>query len=272
MNTNKIVFQTILVATLSSGIVACATPEKHPAIEDAKAALESAERDDKVKKYAPVPLAEAEEQFNQAKTLWKEGADEVVIEHQAYLAKQRAAIAKEKGEIGAAEEAIDEARAKRDDLRIQAREYEAEQAIERAESLEDQVEKLKARKTERGMVLTLGGVLFDYNKANLKPGAYRRIDRLAEFLEENKKHHVLIEGFTDSKGPEAYNQRLSERRANAVREALRQRGIRGSRIQVRGYGEAYPVASNDTPAGRAQNRRVEIIISEGDSEIPQRGS
>jgi outer membrane protein OmpA-like peptidoglycan-associated protein len=272
MNTDRIAFQTILVATLMSGLVACATPEKHPAIEEARTALTSAEHNTKVKQYAPVPLAKAEAQFKQAETLSKEGADDAEIEHQAYLAKQRAAIAIVEGERHAAEKTIEKARAKRDDLRLQVSKRKAKQAAERAESLEKQIEKLKARKTERGLVLTLSDVLFDFNKAELKPGAYRTVDRLADFLKKNEKRHILIEGFTDSKGSEAYNQRLSERRANTVREALLQRRISASRIRLRGYGEAYPVATNDTPAGRAQNRRVEIIVSDRDGEIPQRTS
>lgn len=285
MKANKIAYHLTIVGALILGLVGCGTPQKHPAVEDARAALASAENP-KVSQYAPVPLEEAKEQFNKAEALWKKGADEEKIKHQAYLAKQRAAIAIEKGEIRAAEKSVQQARAERDQVRIQARAQEteiareraerraqeAEQAMARAESLEGEIEDLKARETERGIVLTLSDVLFDYNKAQLNAGAYRTVDRLANFLKEHPERKVLIEGFTDSSGPQDYNKQLSERRANALREALLQRGIGANRVNVRGYGEAFPVASNDTNAGRAQNRRVEVIISDVKGMIPERGS
>jgi outer membrane protein OmpA-like peptidoglycan-associated protein len=111
-------------------------------------------------------------------------------------------------------------------------------------------------------VLTLGDVLFDTNKATLKPGADQRIDRLATFLQKNPNERLIIEGYTDSTGSEEYNQELSQRRAQAVAEVLAGQGIPASRYQVVGKGQAFPVASNATPAGRQQNRRVEVVFSD----------
>ena len=149
----------------------------------------------------------------------------------------------------------------------QAREAEA-----RARLLETQLSELQARKTDRGMVVTLGDVLFDSGRAQLKPGGMRTIQKLAEFMRQYAQRRVAIEGFTDSLGRESFNQELSERRANSVRLLLIDMGVDPARIEVRGYGKAYPVASNDNVAGRQLNRRVEIVISDDDGVIRPRVS
>jgi len=124
---------------------------------------------------------------------------------------------------------------------------------------------LDAKKTDRGLVVTLGDVLFDTNKAQLSSGGMRGVQKLSDVLKQYPQRNVLIEGFTDSTGSDSLNQELSDRRANAVRTALLDTGISADRIANRGYGPNYPVASNATTAGRQLNRRVEIIVS-GDSE------
>jgi outer membrane protein OmpA-like peptidoglycan-associated protein len=143
----------------------------------------------------------------------------------------------------------------------QASQAQAASARARAKSLEAQLAELKAKPTERGMVLTLGDVLFDTGKANLNPGAARTLDQLVAFLTENPQRTIAIEGYTDALGSDATNQVLSERRAIAVKNALIDRGIAPNRVSARGLGESSPVASNDNAAGRQQNRRVEIIVS-----------
>jgi OOP family OmpA-OmpF porin len=108
---------------------------------------------------------------------------------------------------------------------------------------------------------TVGEAYFDFDKADLKTADGAR-DVLAEVLRvmrDNPTLHVMVEGHTDSVGSDAYNQKLSERRANAVEAYLVRQGIDASRIDTRGYGETRPVATNSTAAGRAQNRRAEII-------------
>lgn len=142
----------------------------------------------------------------------------------------------------------------------EAKALEAELAREEIENLRRQMAELEAEQTERGLVLTLGDVLFETGKADLMPGAMRSIDKLARFLQENPEREVLVEGHTDSVGSDAYNLNLSQRRAESAATALMARGIGADRITTRGYGEAYPEASNATQAGRQQNRRVEIVI------------
>jgi outer membrane protein OmpA-like peptidoglycan-associated protein len=99
---------------------------------------------------------------------------------------------------------------------------------------------------------------FDFDKATLKPGGKERIDEVIRAMKDNPQLHVLVEGHTDSIGSDAYNQKLSERRANAVRDYLISRGIESTRITTRGLGESQPVADNKTKEGRAKNRRVDI--------------
>jgi outer membrane protein OmpA-like peptidoglycan-associated protein len=110
--------------------------------------------------------------------------------------------------------------------------------------------------------LTLGDVLFDTGEATLKAGAATTIDRLAQFMRDYPEHAVRIEGHTDSTGSDETNRSLSERRAQSVRDALLARGLAAERIATLGYGEAQPIANNDTAAGRQQNRRVEIVVSD----------
>lgn len=122
------------------------------------------------------------------------------------------------------------------------------------------VEITNLRQTSRGLVISLSDVLFDVDKATIKPGAERSIERIAKVLEQFPEHEIAVEGHTDATGPDAYNQTLSEERAASVRTALVQSGVTSSRITSRGFGEEKPVATNTTAAGRQQNRRVEIVV------------
>jgi outer membrane protein OmpA-like peptidoglycan-associated protein len=182
------------------------------------------------------------------------------------LAEQRAReaeLARQLAEERARE--IDMARLEAEKAQEKARELAA-----RAEELSRQVSELEARETERGLVVTLGDLLFDTGEAQLKEGGARAVDKLAAFLNEYPERNVLIEGFTDSTGEEQYNQSLSDQRANAVRDALLADGIDPDRMRAVGYGEQFPVADNETAEGRARNRRVEVIISDPEGNIPDR--
>jgi outer membrane protein OmpA-like peptidoglycan-associated protein len=129
-----------------------------------------------------------------------------------------------------------------------------------ADQLMKEVSQLKGQLTERGIVLTMGDVLFATDQSTLSPNANRNVEKLAEFLQKYPNRNVLIEGHTDSVGTDEYNLSLSHRRAEAVKEALVAKGIDPGRIWTKGYGKKYPVASNDNPTGRQLNRRVEVII------------
>jgi len=217
---------------------------------------------------------------------------------EAEAARRQAEIAQKTADEQAAALAAASAQAQRDEALIAARLAEAETArqqaaaaqqaadqqavaldaaraqAERDQALiaqqEQQLKELDAKKTERGMVITLGDVLFAVNKAQLSAGGVRNVQKLAAFLNQYPQRKVLIEGHTDSTGSRSINQPLSEQRADAVRSALAGMGISGDRIETRGYAETYPVASNNTAAGRQLNRRVEIILSDDSGNIVPR--
>lgn len=216
-------------------------------------------------------------------------------------AQRQAEIARQTADQQAAALAAANAQAQRDEQLIAARQAEAEEARQRAEAAqqaaeqqaaaladaraqaerdqaliaqqETQLQELKelnAKQTDRGMVITLGDVLFSVNKSDLSPGGMRNVQKLASFLNKYPERKVLIEGHTDSTGSDSLNQALSERRAEAVRAALVGTGISADRVTTRGYGKAYPVATNNTAAGRQLNRRVEIILSDQSGNIVPR--
>jgi len=151
-------------------------------------------------------------------------------------------------------------RAARQETQAKQARQAAQAAQEQAKKLASELEALQAKKTDRGMVLTLEDVLFDTGSAVLKPGADRMLDRISSFLKEHPERTVQVEGHTDSVGSAEYNQSLSERRAFAVKDALVARGVDPGRISARGFGEDMPEVGNDTAAGRQQNRRVEIVL------------
>jgi outer membrane protein OmpA-like peptidoglycan-associated protein len=134
-------------------------------------------------------------------------------------------------------------------------------ARQRAEELQSQIDILNARNTDRGLVVTLGDVLFETGRADLKGGNVKNLNNLADFLNKYENRTVLIEGHTDNVGDDNYNQGLSLRRADAVRSYLISKGVSGSRMNSFGMGETTPVSSNDSSTGRQQNRRVEVIIA-----------
>jgi len=120
---------------------------------------------------------------------------------------------------------------------------------------------LETRETARGLIVNVSDVLFDTGSANLKPGAREKLARVAGILATHADLHIEVEGHTDSVGTAEYNQRLSERRAQSVRDYLVQQKIPPTTVDTTGFGKSRPVASNDTAAGRQQNRRVEMVVS-----------
>lgn len=213
-------------------------------------------------KLAEETIAEAEGVRNevqlQARTAEAEAArDEADASRLEAEARTRDAVASR----NLAEQRADEA---------QRANQQTEQALAQARVLAERIAQLEAEQTARGLVLTLGDVLFDVGKSDLKPGSQRAIDQLASFLNEYAARNVLIEGFTDNTGSTESNQNLSSDRAAAVKAALMARGIGDSRVRTTGYGETFPRATNDTAEGRQQNRRVEVIISDESGSIPTR--
>lgn len=163
---------------------------------------------------------------------------------------------------GDARLAADMARAQAEAERLRAMEAQDDAEVARAEllAMRQMLEDLEAKQTERGLVVTLGDVLFEVDRAELKPGAQRNLDKLVNALRAHPDTTIAIEGHTDSTGSSGYNESLSQRRAMAVQDYLVSHGIDFHRLSARGLGESFPVAANDQAAGRQQNRRVEIVI------------
>jgi len=173
---------------------------------------------------------------------------------EADAAKGQVAAARAEG--AAQKVAADQARGEADTAHAAAASSE-----QQAAELQRQIDVLQAKPTDRGLVVTLGDVLFTTGRADLQPGAVGNLSRLVTFLDKYPDRTVAIEGYTDSVGSEDYNQRLSERRADAVKSYLARQGIGSTRLAASGKGESDPVAANDSASGRQQNRRVEVIIS-----------
>jgi outer membrane protein OmpA-like peptidoglycan-associated protein len=257
--------------TIGMGLVlvlaACATmPASNAALENARIAVQTAEADPNVAKYAPLDLDVARKDLSNAENAALHHQD-AEASQSAYLAAQNARLAQARGAAKADSARVAAGQVERDQIMLAARTREADHAkLEAANSKQEtarvqaELDALKATPTERGMVLTLGDVLFDTGRAELKPGATRNLDQLAQFLAEHPERRVQVDGFTDSVGTDEYNQELSQLRADAVRAALIGRGVDASRIGTQGYGKGYPVASNGDPGGRQLNRRVEVVI------------
>ena len=266
-------------------------PQNNPLLMEAEQAYSKAEKDSLIVMKAPVALKEAEEALEQSQQLWEEGAKKQLIEHYAYIANQKTKIARETAKLNAAQDEVERAESERKEVLIEARKAEAiaaeqraanalqelqkeraeaEKARKEATELADRLSEMEARQSERGMVLTLSDVLFDFDSSNLKSGANKVVSELATFLNNYPERTVQIEGFTDSIGSAEYNKNLSQRRADALKQALIRAGISSQRIETVGYGEKFPVATNMNEAGRQQNRRVEVIISNENGVVTQR--
>lgn len=137
---------------------------------------------------------------------------------------------------------------------------EAELAMEQANTLRRQLENLQLRQTESGVVVTLGDVLFESGETTLRDEALASLVEVVDLLQSEPEKAIRIEGHTDSTGEATTNLRISEQRANAVMDALVSLGVDPDRVTAAGMGEDFPIASNDTEEGRAQNRRVDVIL------------
>lgn len=293
-----------LAATLLLG--ACSSlPADNAALMSARAAFESARNNPQTRELAAAELSAAGIALNRANEAFTRRDKLAEVDHLAYLASQRVAVAQQTARQKAADAQLLSAEAERDRSRLAARTSEADSAQmlaqrsqqeaqaaqrsaaasqmnaqsaqmqtadaqARAMQLEEQLRALNAKKTDRGMVVTIGDVLFDSGRAELKPGSARDMSKLADFFKANPQRTALVEGFTDSVGSEAANQDLSNRRAAAVQAALADMGVERQRISARGYGKAHPVAGNDNASGRQMNRRVEIVLSDESGQIKQR--
>lgn len=267
---------------------ACATATKPAGADAVRAELTRLQTDPAYASRAAVALQDAEIAVRAAEVPTE---DQVAGERAVYVAERKVAIARAQADKRIAEDARKGLSEQRDMIRLDARTAEAETAKARAQEaiataqaeqqaaaaaqqaalaaraeadeLRRQMEDLQAKQTDRGLVMTLGDVLFASGKSELKAGSAQRLDKLVAFLAKHPQRSVIVEGHTDSSGSDEANLALSQRRADAVRVYLLTQGIAASRVTAVGKGESLPVADNGTPAGRQQNRRVEIVIANG---------
>jgi outer membrane protein OmpA-like peptidoglycan-associated protein len=273
-------------------LAACATtsPESESALEQARAAVQRLEAQPMASQTAGKALQDARDALGNAEAAERAKRPPEEVIHLSYLARRDADIGEAVIAEQASRTAMAQAQAQRERVLLDAREREAalarqqaaqsqqqaqlsqqnaqmsaqqaQEAQQQARDAQAQLEALQAKQTDRGMILTLGNVLFDTNEDTLKPGADEIVSRLSQFLQQHPEVMVRIEGHTDSTGTDSYNEALSQRRSDAVAMALERRGIPQSQLQSVGRGKSAPVAGNDTSAGRQQNRRVEIIFSD----------
>lgn len=196
---------------------------------------------------------------------------------QAGMARQQAAASEQRASgaelrAGTAEERARAAERTASGALLQAAASDANAAESQQQTaqLQQRLADLQARPTERGMLITLGDVLFEFNRAEIKPGAQDGLRKLADFLRQYPGRQILIEGHTDSIGTAGANEALSRRRAQAVDLALADMGVAPQRMTIAGYGEDYPVADNATDTNRALNRRVEVYIGDAGQSVRAR--
>ncbi|WP_226858245.1 OmpA family protein [Diaphorobacter aerolatus] len=264
-------------------------------LQKARAAVNTAMNDAKVVQLAPLELKSATDTLAQADTAWTKEADATEATHLSNLAVRRAQIAQNVAQTRQLDADIKQAGVNAERQRLQGDAARAQQQADQARAaaaasataadrarqqtqaaqaqvkdLQARLNELQAQQTERGLLVTLGDVLFEFGKAELTSQAAPRLDKLAQFLTEFPNRKLLIEGYTDSVGTAAANQTLSERRAASVQSALASRGVAADRMTVRGYGKDFPVADNASPEGRAMNRRVEIVIADENGNLRSR--
>ena len=264
---------TILFMILVYG---CAT-EPSQSVVSARNSYQQAAQNEQLKQNAPVKMYEAQQALQKLNKAVSDNESQAEIDHLAYLVEQRIEIAKAAAQQKLADNQIEQLNKERAQIRMsqsqaqakQAQEraeqssFEAKEAQEKASALENQLEQIKqatVHAERRGIVLTLGDVFFDFGKATLNPGGEQDLNSLVQFLRDNPQRNVVIEGYTDNIGSAAYNRQLSDARARAVIAYLQSQGISRDRLVAHGYGESFPVATNETPAGRQLNRRVEIVV------------
>jgi len=267
----------VLAALVTTG---CGPSSPSTELKNARDAYSTTQRS-KAQQLVPDKVLEAKQALDKAEKAHGEDPQSEFEKHFAYLAERRAQIAGVQGDLSDAEKKkiaaeeryvtlLDERRRKAEgaaagmtgDL---ARERAARLAAESrlAAALKSLEEIAKVKEEARGMVITLSGaVLFASDKYELLPIAKNALDQVATALQStDDRQKIVVEGYTDSVGDDAYNQKLSENRANSVREYIVSKGVAASRISSIGRGEASPVSDNTSPEGRANNRRVEIIVS-----------
>ena len=264
----------------------CAGKKPNVALDSAQATYDRVSESTLQGEFSTEDLNVAKTKLDLANKAWSQKKGKNTIDHRAYIAEQYALIAEKRSELLSYQAKIENGNMERTQVQVDLRSAEAQTAQQQAQTARQQAESLQkdvqdreaklaqqlkelealkalqAKNTDRGMVLTLGDVLFDTGESTLKAGARHNIERVAGFLKNYPDRSLTIEGHTDNTGDTDFNYNLSVERAFSVRSALMAQGIDVSRIAAKGLGEENPVASNSDAAGRQQNRRVDLIFDQ----------
>jgi outer membrane protein OmpA-like peptidoglycan-associated protein len=300
----KFIFALAMLALAGCAVV----PVRDAVLEDARTYVYGVRSDPAVIAYASVEIDQAVVTLRRADEIAARGGSVAEVHEVATLARDRATLAQQAARMKVADVAA-QAERQRVEVAVRTREADSAQRVAREAQLQadtsrqqavvaqqqaavaqrqadgaqqqvmavsgglpalrEQLFDLGPRMTDRGLVLTLNDVAFDRGAAQLQPAGRQEVSRLAVYLTAHPDLVISVEGFTDDAGNTNWSQQLSERRALAVQTALAGLGVDPRRIVVRGYGPAYPIASNDTSAGRQMNSRVEIVISDHGYVIPR---
>lgn len=258
----------IIAAAASLLLGACASHMNKPAgADNARMKLAQLQSDPQLASRAPLAIKEAEAAVSNAEQPRKD-KDMEEGKHLVFIADHKVDIAIAQAQTRLLVDQRKTLSEQRESARLDSRTREADKAHgeadaarQQTEDLQKQLDALNAKATDRGLVITLGDVLFDTARADLKGNATTHLGKLSAFLTKYPDRTVAVEGYTDNVGSEDYNLGLSQRRADSVKTYLVGQGIDSSRLSASGKGEDAPVASNDSAAGRQQNRRVEVIIA-----------
>ena len=283
--THRAFGRTLNLVLACAGLAACATPLPPQELLDARTAYDHATKSPATE-LAPAQLDTAKQSLAKAERSFEEEGDDPVTKDLAYIAQRKAAIA----EAAAGREAADRARSAADkqfrESQLDALKSEKSESTKTKAELEaekkaradaekrsaDAEKKLavamaslqeiaKVKEEARGVVITLSGsVLFATGQSALLPIARQKIDEVAKAVKDQGFKSLLVEGHTDSQGSATKNNELSQARAESVRQQLISNGIPADKIRAQGLGSSRPVADNNTAEGRANNRRVEIVV------------
>jgi outer membrane protein OmpA-like peptidoglycan-associated protein len=295
VNHSGVIVRKTLIATTVAAVLlaACAAaPLKPDGAGAVRSKLTELQADPNLASRAPLAIKEADAAVRTAE---QPQADKELGVHRVYLADRKVEKARAQAETRFAEDQREALSAQRESARLDARTREVDVAKNRldartremdvaknqaatalvaaasseqeATELQRQIDVLQAKVTDRGVIVTLGDVLFESGKAELREGSAGNLNKLVAFLDKYPDRVVAIEGYTDSVGSEDYNQALSQRRADSVRSYLVRQGINSARLTASGMGKTDPVASNESANGRQQNRRVAVIINNSPSAL-----
>jgi outer membrane protein OmpA-like peptidoglycan-associated protein len=227
--------------------------QRAAAEQQAQATAEQRQQLEQQQQAAQQAAAQAQQQAQQAQQQAQEAEQRAQQE-----AQQRAALEQQQQQIA---QQAEEARQQAQQAQQRAQQLEQQQAQERQQLMNQLNQVLQTRDSARGLIVSMPDVLFDTGSANLKPTARERLAKVAGILIAYPDIHVEVDGYTDSTGSPMFNEQLSQQRAASVQSYLVQQGVPAGSIAIHGFGEANPIASNDTAMGRQQNRRVELVVT-----------